>query len=178
MAQGTYTTRNFLLNCTEEGTKFIGSATIRAAGKLMIILWLILYVHGVYSTIFGYISIDATFPPLCWCSVMELTATCHLKKWLNLETRVIRTSLFWCLLPRLALRKVQLNLLVFLLTITLRSQLQLGRALLQKMILVFSDSIVLFELTVVNNTKHHFTAASLRKQDHFVARPSRFCFIC
>jgi len=31
----------------------------------------------------------------------------------------------------------------------------------------FSDSIVLFELTVVTNTKHHFIAASLRNQDHY-----------
>jgi len=33
------------------------------------------------------------------------------------------------------------------------------------LVLVSSDSIVLFELAVVTNTKHHFTAASLRKQD-------------
>ena len=35
------------------------------------------------------------------------------------------------------------------------------------LVLVSSDSIVLFELTVVTNTKHHFTAASLRKQDRY-----------
>jgi len=35
------------------------------------------------------------------------------------------------------------------------------------MILVSSDYIALFELTVITNTKHHFTAASLRKQDHY-----------
>ena len=33
------------------------------------------------------------------------------------------------------------------------------------LVLVSSDSIVLFELTVVTNTKHHFSAASHRKQD-------------
>jgi len=79
--------KEFLSNCTEEGTKFLAK-----------------------------VSIAATFPPFCWCSVMELTATHYLKKWLNLETRVIHH----CSVPA-SITKVQLNLLVFLLTITFKN---------------------------------------------------------
>ena len=35
------------------------------------------------------------------------------------------------------------------------------------LVLVSSDSITLLELSVVTNTKHHFLAASHRKQDHY-----------
>ena len=48
------------------------------------------------------------------------------------------------------------------------------------LVLVSSDSIVLFELTAVTNTAHHFSAASHRKKDCYgpLLQDLQDCFIC